>query len=147
MSKEHRDQMMELIDSFLDVVCGNGEPKEEKFNEPSTQPDGYETLVSAEEFEAIKGIGVAIVKYINVHNKNAMNIVDIMDKSSPYARIQYAILSDVVNDLQDAFLPVLNIHGLDKETIDEMAQKSKCDTVKEYESILSFNLMKKKILG
>ena len=96
------------------------EPKEEA-KTPPTKTNGFDSLVSEEEYKAIVGIKEAVEHFIDVHNKCVLsNPKHYATESSIYARIQYAMLSDIVDDVQDSVSGLYNIHHFNKEAIDEM---------------------------
>lgn len=138
----HNDPMMEL----LDMIFGGERPNEKQETpcEPPTKTEGFDSLVSDEEYEAVKGVKDALVHFMNVHNKNVLANMTKVAKSSPYAKIQYSLLSDAVNEAQDAVQMMYGIHSLDKQTIDEMASDCNC-TVEEFEKKTSLMLLMKKM--
>lgn len=143
----HNDPMMEV----LEMIFGdrmNGESKEKELTpcEPPTETKGFESLVTPEEYEAIKGVKEALDNYIEVHNKCAVRMIS-KGKLSPYAMLQYSFLSDTVNEAMDAVGMMYAIHTLDKETLDEMAKESNCDTIEEFERKTSMMLLMKKLRG
>ena len=116
MSK-HNDLIMELLDEILSGVTPH-EEEERPHEEPPTETKGFESLVSAEEYEAIKELKKALDKYIDVHNKNVMSSIRKIGSFTPYARIQYSILSDVINEVIKSVAIMQGIHIFNKEFID-----------------------------
>ena len=146
MMSEHNDPMMEL----LDMIFGGGEmPHEEEtpHEEPPTETKGFESLVSAEEYEAIKELKKALDNYIDVHNKNVMSSIRKIGSFTPYARIQYSILSDVTDDAMASLNIMYGIHTLDKESIDDLIKEGDFNSVEEFERKLSMMLAVKKMKG
>lgn len=144
MSK-HNDLIMELLDEILSGVTPHEE--ERPHEEPPTETKGFESLVSAEEYEAIKELNKAMDKFIEVHNNNVMSSARKIGNLTPYARIQYSILSDVVEDAMTSLNIMYGIHTFDKESINDMMKETGCDSVEEFERKISMNILFKKIKG
>ena len=144
MSK-HNDLIMELLDEILSGVTH--EEEERPHEEPPTETKGFESLVSAEEYEAIKELHKAMDKFIEVHNNNVMSSARKIGNLTPYARIQYSILSDVVEDAMISLNIMYGIHTFDKESINDMMKETGCDSVEEFERKISMNILFKKIKG
>lgn len=145
MSK-HSDLIMELLDEILSGVTPH-EEEETPHEEPPTETKGFESLVSAEEYEAIKELNKAMDKFIEVHNNNVMSSARKIGKLTPYARIQYSILSDVVEDAMTSLNIMYGIHTFDKESINDMMKETGCDSVEEFERKISMNILFKKMKG
>lgn len=145
MSK-HSDLIMELLDEILSGVTPH-EEEERPHEEPPTETKGFESLVSAEEYEAIKELHKAMDKFIEVHNNNVMSSARKIGKLTPYARIQYSILSDVVEDAMTSLNIMYGIHTFDKESINDIMKETGCDSVEEFERKISMNILFKKIKG
>lgn len=146
MMSEHNDPMMEL----LDMIFGGGEMSHEEetpHEEPPTETKGFESLVSAEEYEAIKELKKAMDKFIEVHNNNVMSSARKIGNLTPYARIQYSILSDVVEDAMTSLNIMYGIHTFDKESINDMMKETGCNSVEEFERKISMKILFKKIKG
>lgn len=144
----HNDPMMMIMEMiFGEDMKEDTKEKETTHAEPPTETKGFESLISKEEYEAIKGVKEALDKYIEVHNKNAVSMIDRMDKITPYGMIQYSILSDVVNEAMSAVSMMYGIHTLDKECLDEMAKDSGCDNIKDFEHKTLMMLLMKKMKG
>ncbi len=149
MSK-HNDLIMELLDEILSGVTHDEEEKHEEerpHEEPPTETKDFESLVSAEEYEAIKELHKAMDKFIEVHNNNVMSSVRKIGKLTPYAWIQYSILSDVVEDAMTSLKIMYGIHTFDKETINDMMKETGCNSVEELERKISMKILFKKIKG
>ena len=144
MSK-HNDLIMELLDEILSGVTPHEE--ERPHEEPPTETKGFESLVSAEEYEAIKELNKAMDKFIEVHNNNVMSSARKIGNLTPYARIQYSILSDVVEDAMTSLNIMYGIHTFDKESINDMVKETGCDSVEEFERKISMKILFKKIKG
>ena len=145
MSK-HNDLIMELLDEILSGVTPH-EEEERPHEEPPTETKGFESLVSAEEYEAIKELNKAMDKFIEVHNNNVMSLARKIGNLTPYARIQYSILSDVVEDAMTSLNIMYGIHTFDKESINDMIKETGCNSVEEFERKISMKILFKKIKG
>ena len=145
MSK-HNDLIMELLDEILSGVTPH-EEEERPHEEPPTETKGFESLVSAEEYEAIKELNKAMDKFIEVHNNNVMSSARKIGNLTPYARIQYSILSDVVEDAMTSLNIMYGIHTFDKESINDIVKETGCDSVEELERKISMKILFKKIKG
>lgn len=86
------------------------------------KPEGYETLITPLETEAIKKLCASFDTFINIHNRSLLNNIDDLAKATPYARVQYQLLTIMVDDLHNAMLPIRNIHSASKEVIDNLAK-------------------------
>ena len=145
MSK-HNDLIMELLDEILSGVTPH-EEEERPHEEPPTETKDFESLVSAEEYEAIKELHKAMDKFIEVHNNNVMSSVRKIGKLTPYARIQYSILSDVVEDAMTSLNIMYGIHTFDKESINDIMKETGCNSVEDLERKISMKILFKKIKG
>ena len=145
MSK-HNDLIMELLDEILSGVTPH-EEEERPHEEPPKETKDFETLVSAEEYEAIKELHKAMDKFIEVHNNNVMSSVRKIGKLTPYARIQYSILSDVVENAMTSLNIMYGIHTFDKESINDMMKETGCNSVEELERKISMKILFNKIKG
>ena len=145
MSK-HNDLIMELLDEILSGVT-HDEEEETPHEEPPTETKGFESLVSAEEYEAIKELNKAMDKFIEVHNNNVMSSARKIGNLTPYARIQYSILSDVTDDAMASLNIMYGIHTLDKEYINDIMKETGCNSVEELERKISMKILFKKIKG
>ena len=145
MSK-HNDLIMELLDEILSGVTPH-EEEETPHEEPPTETKGFESLVSAEEYEAIKELHKAMDKFIEVHNNNVISSFRKIGELTPYARIQYTILSDVIGDAMTSLNIMYGIHDFDKEFIDDRVKDSGCNSVKELERKISMEVLVKKMKG
>lgn len=144
MSK-HNDLIMELLGEILSGVTPHEE--ERPHEEPPTETKGFESLVSVEEYEAIKELHKAMDKFIEVHNNNVMSSARKIGNLTPYARIQYSFLSDVVEDAMTSLNIMYGIHTFDKESINDMMKETGCNSVEEFERKISMNILFKKIKG
>ena len=145
MMSKHNDPIMELLDM---IIGGEIPHKEERpHEEPPTETKGFESLVSAEEYEAIKELHKAMDKFIDVHNNNVMSSARKIGNLTPYARIQYSILSDATDDAMTSLNIMYGIHDFDKEFINDIVKETGCDSVEELERKISMNILFKKIKG
>ena len=145
MSK-HNDLIMELLDEILSDVTHDEEEKR-PHEEPPTETKDFESLVSAEEYEAIKELHKAMDKFIEVHNNNVISSARKIGNLTPYARIQYSILSDVIDDAMTSLNIMYGIHTFDKESINDMMKETGCDSVEELERKISMKILFNKIKG
>ena len=112
-----------------------------------TETKGYESLVSTEEYEAIKGVKEAFDRFIDIHNKNAIKVVlENKNDDNVYGHIQYTMLSDTVSEAQKYISMMNGIHTLDKDTLDDMCQKSECEDIEEYRAKIMDLSLKKRLL-
>lgn len=118
----------------------------EEFDKIPRRPEGYESLISDEEFKAIENIAKAVEDFIAVHNKNTVENVDKVMKATPYARIQYTALSDMVRDLIESVGAVYNIHRMDKKTIDESMYECGERDIEKFERGLARATLMKQML-
>ena len=149
MSK-HNDLIMELLDEILSDVTYDGEEKHEEerpHEEPPTETKDFESLVSAEEYEAIKELKKALDKFIEVHNNNVISSARKIGNLTPYARIQYSILSDVIDDAMTSLSIMYGIHTFDKESINDIVKETGCNSVEELERKISMKILFNKIKG
>lgn len=120
--------------------------KEEK---PPTKTDGFESLVTEEEFEAILLLKKALDNYLDIHNRiNTERMekeVSIIEKGE-YANIQYLMLGDCAKDAMKNINLMVGIHTLNKQTIDEMAENDKM-SVEDFLHKLMVDMLMKDILG
>ena len=128
------DRELEMLLGMLDALTGDGgktPPTDDKKDneELKTTSDGFKSFVSDEEFKAILDIRNAVDKYIDVHNKNTLERLDSMvkkTKENQYARVQYTILSSMVDDLLKALSSMVHIHHFDKEFMDSICGDMNC---------------------
>lgn len=124
------DRELEMLLGMLDALTGDGgktPPTDDKKDkeELKTTSDGFKSFVSDEEFKAILDIRNAVDKYIDVHNKNSVGMIDRMvekTKENQYARVQYTMLSMMVDDLLEALSSMVHIHHFDKEFMDSICE-------------------------
>ena len=145
MSRSTGNPIVDILAMILgEELKREAEPKEEVKKEAPTKTDGFDSLVSEEEYKAILGIKDAVENFIDVHNKCVLsNPSKVVKESSIYARIQYTMLSDIVDDVQDSVRSLYCIHLFNKEAIDEMAEEAGV-TVEELEKkIMTQKIMQK----
>ena len=96
--------------------------KEEK---PPTKTDGFESLVTEKEYEAILLLKKALDNYLDVHNKIVAERIEkeesLIEKGE-YANIQYLMLGDCAKDAMKNINLMVGIHTLNKEAIDKLAK-------------------------
>ena len=110
-----RENVMEMLKDII-----GGEPVVE---EPPRETEGFESLVSEEEFEAILKIKEAMDNFLEVHNKCAMEHIEDLNERSPYQRIQIMMLGDRVAEAQREILMMCGIHSCNKQFIDDLAEE------------------------
>ena len=141
--------MNKMIEEMLkEMLGGDKSSKDEAMTEVQRKPEGYETLIPDEEFEALINIGKAITDYVELHNRLAVAFTaSKMSQTTPYARIQLMMLTGFVDDLQEAFCTTIMCAGsLNKQDIDEIAEKNHT-TVKGFEKSLIAERLFKKLIG
>ena len=121
----------------------NPRRRKERFSE---NPEGYESLISEEEFEAIKKIVEAVDNYIKVHNENTLSDPVKVFKATPYARIQYSALSDFVREMMDKVHAMYDIHSMSKDLIDESMHECGETDIEKFEAGLIHGMFMKKML-
>ncbi len=110
-----------------------------------TKTEGFDSLVSDEEFEAIKKIHKDFKECIEIHNEVAVTVLhDDYEKMSPYTRIQYMLLSSLYEDIFGYLDRLVNIHTLDKQCIDFLMKSEKCDSLEHYEEKIMLSLLTKR---
>lgn len=120
--------------------------KEEK---PPTKTDGFESLVTEEEFEAILLLKKALDNYLDVHNRinvERMEKKESMIEKGDYANIQYLMLGDCAKDTMKNINLMVGIHTLNKEVIDEMAKHEEM-SIENFLHKLMVDMLMKDILG
>lgn len=125
--------MMNTEKSFVSEMVN----VEERTDEPPRKTEGFDSLISEEEFKAIEDIANAMDRLVDIHNKN-VDSLPLLGKYSPYQRIQLSLLSDVFRDAQKAIGMMYGIHTCDKNFIDGMAKELHRDTIEELEMFLAF---------
>lgn len=120
--------------------------KEEK---PPTKTDGFESLVTEEEFEAILLLKKALDNYLDVHNKIVAERIEkeesLIEKGE-YANIQYLMLGDCAKDAMKNINLMVGIHTLNKEAIDEMAKHEEM-SIENFLHKMMVDMIMKDILG
>ena len=136
--REHNDPIEELLNNIL----GGGEDTTKK-KEPPTKTEGFNSLVSEKEYEAIKNIKEAFDHFIDVHNQCVMENLDKITGDT-YARIQYMFLGRIVDDIMEGISLMYSIHTCDKEFIDDITQDHEFNSIEELERRMQvIELMKK----
>ena len=109
--------MSNPIERILNCLDG-----EQKYDEPPTKPEGYESMITEAEFEAIKNLKDAMENYLSVHNKNVTESIETIMEADEYAHIQLILLGDVVDEAMKAIGMMYGIHTVDKEFIETLAE-------------------------
>ena len=135
-----------ILKELVEELDKNKEPKEEK-REILRKPEGYESLISDEEFEAIEKIVDAVDNYIKVHNANTLSDPVKVFKATPYARIQYSALSDFVREMMDKVHAMYDIHSMSKALIDESMTECGETDIEKFEAGLIHGMFMKKMLN
>lgn len=120
-----------------------------KEENPPTKTDGFESLVTDEEFGAILLLKKALDNYLDIHNRintERMEKEESLIEKGEYANIQYLMLGDCAKDAMKNINLMVGIHTLNKHTIDEMARKDEM-TVEQFLHKLTVDLFMKDILG
>ena len=147
MMKNTNDLMMELLRSIFgeDEDSSTHETKEKPVEIP-TETKGFQSLVSKEEYEAIKNLKVAFDNFVEVHNKEVLKTIQFIDKSA-YARVQYLLLNDCVDDAMKGISRMYTIHTCDKELIDELVEEGGMSSVEDLEKKLTVMQLMRKLRG
>ena len=116
---------------------------------PPTKTDGFESLVTEEEFEAILLLKKALDNYIDIHNKIVTkrdeNGESVLSKGC-YANIQYLMLSKCVRNAMKNINLMVGIHTLNKEAIDKMAKHEEM-SIENLLHKMMVDMLMKDILG
>lgn len=123
MSSEREMKMMGMLfEELLKDGFREHLEKQTMYNpEALKKTEGFESLVTDEEYEAIVRMVHAFDNFQRIHNKRSLEIVK--SETSPYQDIQYVILSDFVKDLAHVLNMMQDIHTLNKEIIDHWAEE------------------------
>lgn len=120
--------------------------KEEK---PPTKTDGFESLVTEEEFEAILLLKKALDNYLDIHNRinvERMEKKESLIEKGEYANIQYLMLGDCVKDAMKNINLMVGIHTLNKEAIDKLAKHEEM-SIENLLHKMMVDMLMKDILG
>lgn len=136
------DNKMKAIEALVGLL--NEDSREHK--EIPTETEGFESFVSKEEFEALSEVVKAFHNFIDVHNANVFKMMLDGKKMSEnlYAKAQYTMFCDTINDAQEALAYLHNIHKCNKKVFDEMCEEQNID-IEEMSNILVEGSMLKKI--
>ena len=135
--------MSSVVEKMLRELGYDLDKKKEELDFLPNETKGYESLVTKEEFEAIKKIVEAVDNFIDVHNHSTLENVTKIFTSTPYARIQYTALSDITREVMNSVGALANIHKMDKKMIDDAMYESGETDIKEYEkSIITSAILK-----
>lgn len=123
--------------------------KKSEDEKPPTKTDGFESLVTDEEFGAILLLKKALDNYLDIHNRinvERMEKKESMIEKGDYANIQYLMLGDCAKDAMKNINLMVGIHTLNKQTIDEMAENDRM-SVEDFLHKLMVDMLMKDILG
>ena len=121
-------------------------PENEK---PPTKTEGFESLVTDEEFGAILLLKKALDNYLDVHNKinyERIEKEESLIEKGEYANIQYLMLGDCAKDAMKNINLMVGIHTLNKEVIDKMAKHEEM-SLKDFLHKMMVDTLMKDILG
>lgn len=110
--------MTNKIEEIIEKAMG----EEQKYEEAPRETEGFESMVTEEEFEAIIKVKDAMENYIRVHNKNVTENINTLIGSSDYAHIQMMLLGDAVDVASKAISLMYGVHTCNKEVIDGIAE-------------------------
>ena len=133
-------KMIEMLAKLLNEA---GREQREKV---PTETEGFESYVSKEEFEALSKVVESFHNFIDVHNANVFKMMVEGKKISKehYAKAQYTMVCDSINDAQEALAYLHNIHKCNKQVMDEMCEEQNIN-IEEMSDILVEGSMLKKI--
>ena len=134
------NEMLELMAKLLNSG------RKEKLEKVPTETEGFESCVSKEEFEALSKVVDAFHNFIDVHNTNVFKMMADNRKISEehYAKAQYTMFCDTINDAQEALAYLHNIHKCNKQCLDEMCEEYDLD-IKELSDIMTEGSLLKKL--
>lgn len=116
MKREMPEHMKKKLRASLEEV------KEfEKNNIPPTETEGFKSLISKEEYEAILEVHKAFVKLRDINAEGAMN--HNADIEEPLAMVQYLAYTEMFKDLDKALCAMYRIHELNKEFFEKEVLK------------------------
>ena len=141
MMNNTNDPMMEL----LRIIFGDSYTHE-KSEEIPTETKDFGSLVSKEEYEAIKNLKVAFNNFVEVHNKEVIKASQVMDNDI-YAKVQYLLLNDSIDDVKDGISKMYTIYTCDKKCIDELVELENLSSVEDFEKKLTTNQLMRKLRG
>ena len=121
-------------------------PENEK---PPTKTEGFESLVTDEEFGAILLLKKALDNYLDVHNKinyERTEKEESLIEKGEYAHIQYLMLSNCAKDAMENINLMVGIHTLNKEAIDKMAKHEEM-SIENLLHKMMVDMLMKDILG
>lgn len=129
-----------LIEGLLESATREGN----KLFNPNTprKTEGFDSVISEEEYEAVQHLIHAFDNYVKVHNKCASKIN--FKETTPYQRIQYTVFSDCGQDLIQTLDYLQDIYTLDKEVIDKWCEEDRV-SVEEYEKVIEKKLFAKRM--
>ncbi len=123
--------------------------KKSENEKPPTKTDGFESLVTEEEFEAILLLKKALDNYLDVHNKinyERIEKEESLIEKGEYANIQYLMLGDCVKDAMKNINLMVGIHTLNKEAIDKLAKHEEM-SIENLLHKMMVDMLMKDILG
>ena len=134
--------MKDLLKEFLESRMREGN---RLFN-PNVprKTEGFDSLITEEEYEAVQHLIHAFDNYVKVHNECASKIDH--KQATPYQRIQYAMYSNMGSDLIEHLDRLQDIYTLDKEVIDKWCEDYEVSIeeleMKIYKSLFAEKLLK-----
>lgn len=129
-----------LIEGLLESATREGN---KMFNPNAPRKtEGFDSVVTDKEYEAVQHLIHAFDNYVKVHNECASKVK--FGETTPYQRIQYAVFSDCGHDLIQTLDFLQDIYTLDKEVIDKWCEEDNV-SVEEYEKVLEKKLFAKRM--
>ena len=107
--------------------------------------EGFDSLISEKEYEAIQHLIHAFDNYVKVHNDCAVEMNDKFKQATPYQRIQYVMYSSMGSDLIEHLDRLQDIYTLDKEVIDKWCEDDEV-SVEDLEMKIHKSLFVEKLL-
>lgn len=128
---------MEAIEAIIELIRGNDKEKKESV---PRETEGFKSLVSKEEFEALEVALEAWDKFIDIHNKSVIGYILENPNATPYAMVQYNAFCEYLEKGKEAFAFMHNIHKFDKQTMDELCEETDV-TIEQMEEATRLSLI------
>ena len=135
------------FEEFEKYVKGKESPnfndkKEGKPYDPPTSTNGFDSLVSEEEYQAVIKLTQAMDNLLAIHNEQFLKqSLDSGISEGRYPELQYLIFNDCIGEARDRISCMYTIHTCDKKMLDEMA-KTNSETIPEmFTRILTMQLL------